>query len=562
VVVGEVATGVDLLVIGGGPGGYSAALRAAAAGRTVTLVERDRIGGVCLNVGCIPSKALIHVADTAGLPDEAAAFGVDLQASVDLNRAQAWIGDVVGRLTGGVEQLLRDAGVTLATGTARFATARRVAVTRGDDATFYEFNSVVLATGSRPVGLPGLPFDGERIIDSTGALALRHVPRRLTVVGGGYIGVELGGAFAKLGAEVTIIELADQLLPGMPLGLARTLERALRARGVAIRLGTKVLGRDGDNLLVEGPSGEARLPIGGREGKEAETTPPAGDGWSEGGSGNPSGAGSEGAGGRPRGAGSEGAGGRLRGAGSEGGSGGGHVMGGLAARGSGEPVGILAPSETGEPPEGVVIVAVGRKPNTDALGLSQAGVRVDADGRIVVGADRRAAKDVYAIGDITPGPALAHKATAEADVAVTAAGGRPAAFDPATIPAVVFSDPQVATVGLTAEQAAEAGADATTFRFPLSASGRALAIGRPDGYVEIVAERGGGPTGGTVLGVHMVGAGVAELAAEAALAVEMGATAEDLALTIAPHPTLSEALAEAAMGALGRPLHVRRRREP
>ena len=490
-VVGEVATGVDLLVIGGGPGGYAAALRGAAAGRTVTLVEQDRIGGVCLNVGCIPSKALIHVADTAGLPDEAAAMGVDLQASVDLERAQSWIGDIVGRLTGGVEQLLRDAGVTVATGTARFATARRVAVTRGDDATFYEFGSVVLATGSRPVALPHLPFDGERIIDSTGALALRRVPRRLTVVGGGYIGVELGGAFAKLGADVTIVELADQLLPGMPLGLARTLERSLRARGVTIRLGTKVLGHDGDHLVVEGPAGEARLPVGAA----------AGD------------------------------------------------------------------------PDGVVIVAVGRRPNTDSLGLGQAGVRTDGDGRIIVAADRRAAKDIFAIGDITPGPALAHKAMAEAEVAVTAAGGRPAAFDPATIPAVVFSDPQVATVGLTAEQAIADGAEIrrlhpapdqiTTFRFPLSASGRAQALGRPEGYVEIVAERGGSAAGGgTVLGVHMVGAGVAELAAEAALAVEMSATVEDLALTIAPHPTLSETLAEAAMGALGRPLHVRRRKEP
>ena len=474
-VVGEVATGVDLLVIGGGPGGYSAALRAAAAGRTVTLVERERLGGVCLNVGCIPSKALIHVADTAALPDEAAAIGVDLTAAVDMDRAQAWIGEVVGRLTGGVGQLLRDAGVTVTTGTARFATARRVAVSRGDDAAFYEFGSVVLATGSRPVELGDLPFDGQRVLDSTAALALRRVPQRLTVVGGGYIGVELGGAFAKLGAEVTIVELADQLLPGMPLGIARVLERALRARGVTIRLGTKVLGTDGDDLVVEGPAGEARLPMD-----------------------------------------------------SEG--------------------------------EGVVVVAVGRRPNTDSLGLTAAGVSLDSDGHIEVSPDRRAARDVYAIGDITAGPALAHKATAEAEVAVTAAGGRRAAFDPAAIPAVVFSDPQIATVGLTAEQAADAGADATSFRFPLSASGRALALARSEGYVELVAERGG-PGGGAVLGVHMVGAGVAELAAEAALAIEMGATAEDLALTIAPHPTLSEALAEAAMGAVGRPLHVRRRNQ-
>ena len=511
-VVGEVATGVDLLVIGGGPGGYSAALRAAAAGRTVTLVERDRLGGVCLNVGCIPSKALIHVADTAALPDETAAIGVDLQASVDLGRAQAWIGDVVGRLTGGVEQLLRDAGVTVATGTARFATARRVAVTLGDDASFYEFGSAIVATGSRSVELPGLPFDGERVLDSTAALALRHVPRRLTVVGGGYIGVELGGAFAKLGADVTIVELADQLLPGMPLGLARTLERALRARGLTIRLGTKVLERDGDDLVVEGPSGEARLPVGLTV-EDREPAPPVAPG---------------------------------------------------APIGPGVPP--VAPGSATDNGEGagedVVVVAVGRRPNTDSLGLGQAGARLDSDGRIMVAADRRAAKDVYAIGDITPGPALAHKATAEAEVAVTAAGGRRAAFDPAAIPAVVFSDPQVVTVGLTVEQAAEEGAEATSFRFPLSASGRALALGHPEGYVEIVTERGGGTTGGTVLGVHMVGAGVAELAAEAALALEMGATAEDLALTIAPHPTLSEALAEAAMGALGRPLHVRRRKEP
>ncbi|MDQ1490185.1 MAG: dihydrolipoamide dehydrogenase [Actinomycetota bacterium] len=498
-VVGEVATGVDLLVVGGGPGGYAAALRAAAAGRTVTLVERDRIGGVCLNVGCIPSKALIHVADTAGLAAEAAAIGVDLEAAVDLDRAQSWIGDVVGRLTGGVEQLLRDAGVTVVTGSARFATARRVAVTSGDDAAFFEFGSMVLATGSRPVELATLPFDGGRVLDSTAALALRRVPGQLTVVGGGYIGVELGGAFAKLGSQVTIVELADQLLPGMPLGLARVLERALRARGVAIRLGTKVIGRDGDDLVVEGPTGEARLPIDGAGG---------------------------------------------------GGSGAGEPLRGHTGSGRGGP----------DAGEGFLVVAVGRRPNTDALGLPGAGVRTDGDGRVVVAADRRAAADVYAIGDITPGPALAHKATAEAEVAVTAAGGRRAAFDPAAIPAVVFSDPQVATVGLTVEQATEAGAVATSFRFPLSASGRALALARPEGYVGIVADRGGAG-GGTVLGVHMVGAGVAELAAEAALAVEMGATLEDVALTIAPHPTLSEALAEAAMGALGRPLHVRRRKE-
>ena len=208
-----------------------------------------------------------------------------------------------------------------------------------------------------------------------------------------------------------------------------------------------------------------------------------------------------------------------------------------------------------------MVVAVGRRPNTDSLGLTQAGVRLDPDGRILVAADRRAAKDVYAIGDITPARRWPTRPRPRRRWPSRPPAGTGPPSIPPPIPAVVFSDPQIATVGLTAEQAAEDGAEATAFRFPLSASGRALALGRPGGFVEVVAERGGGPAGGTVLGVHMVGAGVAELAAEAALAIEMGATTEDLALTIAPHPTLSEALAEAAMGALGRPLHIRRRKE-
>ena len=462
-VVGEVATGTDVLVIGGGPGGYAAALRAADLGKSVTLVERDRLGGVCLNVGCIPSKALIHVAGAAALPGEAAAFGVDLTASVDLARAQRWISDVVGRLTGGVEHLLRAAGVTVVRGTAHFATARRVAVWEGDDASFFEYGAAIVATGSRPLELAGLPFDGTRVLDSTAALALDRVPRRLAVVGGGYIGVELGTAFAKLGSTVTIVEIAGRLLPGLPAEPARVVERALRDRGVGLRTETKALGVDGDHLVVEGPSGEARVPAD------------------------------------------------------------------------------------------AVIVAVGRRPNTDGLGLEQAGITLDGAGLVPVDPARRATRGIYAIGDITAGPALAHKATAEAEVAATAATGRPAAFDPATVPAVVFSDPEVATVGMTREEAASAGADATAFTFPLAASGRAATLGRADGHVEVVADRGDG----TVLGVHMVGPGVAELAAGAALAVEMGATVEDVALTIAPHPSLSEAVAEAARGAAGRPLHVR-----
>lgn len=464
-VVGEVATGTDVLVIGGGPGGYTAALHAARLGSSVTLVERNRLGGVCLNTGCIPSKALIHAAEAAALPAAASDWGVDLDARVDMGRVQGWIGKVVDRLTGGIEELLRTAGVSVVRGTARFATARRVAVWEGDEAKFFEFHrAAIVATGSRPLELPALPFDGCRVLDSTAALALDHVPPRLAVVGGDYIGVELGTAFAKLGSQVVIVELAPRLLPEMPAPLGQVVERSLRDRGVNVLLGMTVQGLDGEDLVVKGPTGERRLPAD------------------------------------------------------------------------------------------AVIVAVGRVPNTDGVGLERAGVRLGEGGLVDVDPSRRAARDVYAIGDITPGPALAHKATAEARVAAESAAGRPAAFDPAAIPAVVYSDPEVATVGATAEQATAAGADATTFRFPLAASGRALILGRPEGHVEVVADR----ADGTVLGVHMVGPGVAELAAGAALAVEMGATVEDLALTIAPHPSVSEALAEAAMGAAGRPLHVRR----
>jgi dihydrolipoamide dehydrogenase len=456
-VVGEVATGTDVLVIGGGPGGYAAALRAAALGRSVTLVERDRLGGTCLNVGCIPSKALIEAAHLADAPRTAAGRGVTLTATVDMPGVQRWIDEVVRHLTDGVDGVLRAAGVTVVHGTARFGAARRVAVW-GDaaaDGQFFEFGSAIVATGSRPLGLGALPVDGERVLDSTGALALDAVPEHLTVVGGGYIGVELGTAWAKLGSRVTIVEAAGTLLWGLPAGLVRVVERSLRANGVRLLLDTEVLGLDGRHLVVASPAGESRL---------------------------------------------------------------------------------LA---------GTVVVAVGRRPNTDGLGLDEVGIFPGPGGLVAVDPSRLAGRGVYAIGDITAGPALAHKATAEAEVAATAATGRPAAFDPATIPVVVFSDPEIATIGLTREAATAAGAEARSFTVPLTASGRALTLGRSDGHVELVADGDG-----TVLGVHLAGPGAGELAATAALAIEMGVSVLDVALTIAPHPTISEALGDAAKGLL------------
>ncbi|HVR30709.1 MAG TPA: dihydrolipoyl dehydrogenase, partial [Thermoanaerobaculia bacterium] len=466
-VVGEVASFSEVLVIGGGPGGYAAALRAAGHGRQVTLVEADRIGGVCLNVGCIPSKVLIHAAEIAGLCGEAAAAGVDLVARPNLPRIRARMEDAVSRLTGGVEQLLAHAKVERMRGRARFVRENRVAVVDGDQIRHVEFEQAIVATGSRPAALQALPFDGVRVLDSTAALALEKVPETLAIVGGGYIGVELGTAFAKLGAEVTIVEALDRLLPQMEAALGHAVKRRLEELGVRVLLRARAEELTEQSLLVQlAPDSDS--------------------------------------GSRPE----------------------------LADR-------LEVAAEA-------ILVATGRLPNTADLGLEVMGVVLDAGGRVVVDPARRAARRVLAVGDVTAGPALAHKAIAEAGVAAATAAGKRAAFDPAAIPQIVFCDPEIASVGMTRDQAeAEVGDDVKSFRFPLAASGRAQTIGPAvPGHVEIVAD----PTG-VVLGVHLAGPRVSELAGEAALAIEMGATLEDLALTIHPHPTFSEALAESAWGA-------------
>lgn len=449
-VVGEVATRTDVAVIGGGPGGYAAALRLAAGGREVTLIEKDAIGGTCLNVGCIPSKALLHAADLAHLPARTAGTGVQIETRVDMAAVSDHLNAVVGRLTAGVAQLLDAAGVEVIAGTARFSRPDRLAVDRGDAVTHLEFSDAVLATGSRPVGLAELPFDGERVLDSTDALALRELPERLMIVGGGYIGVELATAFAKLGSSVTIVEAAPRILGALPEALGREVERGLGDLGVEV--------------LTEA-----------------------------------------------------------------------------------SPVAIVAERGADR-----IVVAVGRRPTSEGLGLERPGVALEPSGHVIVDAARRAAPHVWAIGDLTPGPALAHKATAEAAVAAASVlGDRAAAFDPAVIPAVVFSDPEVATVGATFDDARSVDAGARRFRFPLSASGRAVTVGRTAGFVELVAD-----AEGTIIGGQLAGAEVAELSGEIALAIELAATVDDLAATIHTHPTVSESVMEAALGLDGRPLHV------
>jgi dihydrolipoamide dehydrogenase len=458
-VVGEVAGRADVVIIGAGPGGYVAALRCAdlldvkASGKRVVLIERNEIGGVCLNVGCIPSKVLIHAAEVAHLPERSSAWGVDLTATIDMGRIHEHRRSTIAHLTGGVATLLDDAGVERWAGSARFSKPDRLAVVSGDNVRHLEFAHCIIATGSRPASLASLPIDGRRIVDSTGALEFPHVPRTLAVVGGGYIGIELGTAWAKLGAQVTIIEGADRILPNMDRRLSTEVQRSLDRLGITTVVGTFVSGTD-DQLIADAEH---------------------------------------------------------------------------------------------------VIVAVGRTPNTHDLGLSTAKVTVDSNGLIPVGPDRRATRTIFAIGDITEGPALAHKASAEADVAARAIAGQPAAFDPAAIPEVVFSDPEIASVGHTVASAKAEGLVATSFRFPLAAGSRSRTIGESTGFVQLISD-----DAGTIIGAQLVGDGVAELIGELALAIELGAVAEEVASTIHPHPTRSEAIAEAAHGLLGRPLHVRR----
>jgi dihydrolipoamide dehydrogenase len=451
-VVGELAESADLLVIGGGPGGYTAALRAAELGREVTLVERSGpagLGGACLHVGCIPSKALIELAGARQRTQELAVAGLRTEnVTVSLEDFQAWRAELCTRLAGGIGQRLDDGRVRIVHGEARFNRPDRVAVrTPEDQVLFLEFEHAVIATGSRPSELPGLPLDGERVRDSTGALALTEVPSSVAVVGAGYIGLELGTALAKLGARVTIVEALDCVLAGsVEAELAAPVVRRLRALGVDLRLQTAVRGL---------------------EDLDAE----------------------------------------------------------------------------------VVVVAVGRTPNTDELGLAAAGIEVGPDGLIGVGEDMRATERIAAVGDVVAGPALAHKATAEAAVAAEALCGRPAAFDARAVPVVVFSDPEIGTVGLTEAQAHAAGLDAAATQFGLGGSGRAGTLMARDGFTRIVADR----ATDRVVGVHVVGPHASELVSGGALAIELLAAPGDVAATIHPHPTLSEGLQEAAALLLRRP---------
>ncbi len=468
------SSSTQLAVIGAGPGGYAAAFYAADRGMQVTLIDPSpNPGGVCLYRGCIPSKALLHVAEVVNEAKHAGAWGVTFgEPKIDLDKLRAFKTKVVNQLTGGLGQLSKQRKITYVQGTATFKDSRTLEIAReGTQAPdLLTFENAIIATGSHPAKVPGLSIDSPRLMDSTSALDLPDLPRSLLVVGGGYIGLELGTVYAALGSKVTVVEMTGGLLPGADRDLVNVLAKRIEAMCEAVLLNTKVVSiqeqKDGIAVTLESASGKTEKTFDR------------------------------------------------------------------------------------------VLVSVGRRPNPVA-GIENTKVRVDARGFVEVDPARRTADpQIYAIGDIVGEPMLAHKASHEGRVAVEAIAGENVAFEPLAIPAVVFTDPEVAWCGLTESDAEKQKRAVTVARFPWGASGRALTLDRSDGMTKLVLD----PATERILGVGIVGPGAGELIAEGVLAVEMGANATDLKMSIHPHPTLSETLMESAEVFFGHATHVYRPR--
>jgi dihydrolipoamide dehydrogenase len=470
-VVGDVSTGTDVAVVGGGPGGYVAAIRAAQLGLDATLVEMDAYGGTCLNYGCIPSKALITATDVAHDAGNAEEMGIYADPDVDFGEMVAWKDGVVDQLTGGVEKLCKANGVNLMEGRAEFAGNDKLRVVHGGEgqgSETIEYEHCIVATGSRPIEVPGFGFDADSVLDSRQALAMDELPDSIVVVGAGYIGMEISTVLAKLGVDVTVVEMLDEALAGYPDDLTQPVKQRAEDLGIDFEFGL------------------------------------AADSWEE--------------------------------------------------RDDG--IVVTAEDENGETAEfetDNVLVAVGREPVTDTLNLDAIDLKPNEDGRLETDDQARTAvENVFAIGDVAPGPMLAHKASKEGQVAAEVTAGEPAALDYQAIPAAVFTDPEIATVGLTEDEASAEGFEPAVGTFPFRASGRALTTGDSEGFVRVVADE----ESGFLLGAQIVGPEASELIAELGLAIEMGATLEDVAATIHTHPTLAESTMEAAEHALGHAIHT------
>jgi dihydrolipoamide dehydrogenase len=456
---------VPLVVLGGGPGGYAAAFLAADLGMDVTLVDRDeRLGGTCLLRGCIPSKALLHVGRVLAESREMAEWGIDFTPpKIDVDALRARKDKVISTLTGGLATLARRRNVTVVHGEARFTGSTAIEVTAADGtSTTITFDHCILASGSRPARIPAFDIGSPRVMDSTGALELRDIPEKLLVVGGGYIGLEMGTVYAEIGSKVSVVELTDGLLPGADRDLVKPLHKRLDKLFAAIHLKTKVVSLTDTGSAV-------RVAFEGPDGPFTEE-------FSR------------------------------------------------------------------------VLVSVGRRPNSDGIGLENTSVVVNPKGFVDVDDKQRTADPhILAIGDVCGEPMLAHRASHQGKVAVESLHGEPAIFAPRAIPAVVFTDPEIAWAGLTEQEAAANGRVIEVSRYPWAASGRAQALGRTEGHTKLLVD----PETDAVLGVGIVGPGAGELIAEGVLAIEMGCSARDLMETIHPHPTLGETVAFSAENYFG-----------
>ena len=466
-VVGDFPIEVDTLVVGAGPGGYVAAIRAAQLGQKVTIVDKGPLGGTCLNVGCIPSKALIqagHLTEAARGNEE---IGITTEnVSVDFEKVQEWKSGIVKRLTSGVEALLKGNKVDIVKGEVYFVDQNTVKVADEKQSQTYKFNNCIIATGSTPIEIPSFPFS-DRVLDSTGGLNLKEIPKSMVVIGGGYIGTELGSAYANFGTKITILEGAKEILGGFEKQMTAIVKRRLKKKGVEIVTEAMAKGveerEDGVTVTYE---------VNGEE-KTVDAD--------------------------------------------------------------------------------YVLVTVGRKPNTKDLGLEQIGVELDDKGLVKIDKQcRTSVKNIYAIGDIVPGLPLAHKASYEGKVAAEAISGKKTEIDYIGMPAVVFSDPEMASVGLTEQEAKDKGIKVKVAKFPFAANGRALSLNDSDGFLKLVTRE----EDGLVIGGQIVGPNASDMIAEIGLAIEAGMTAEDIALTVHAHPTLGEITMEAAEVALGTPIHM------
>jgi dihydrolipoamide dehydrogenase len=467
-------TTVDAIVIGAGPGGYHAAIRLGQLGKNVVCIDRDEVGGVCLNWGCIPTKALLHVSEISRQIEHAGALGLKVaKAEVDREAVVKFKNDVVKSNVGGVGTLFKANGVTFVYGDASFASKNSVSVKQrdGQTTTYVAKDAIVIATGGAPIDVKAWPRDKEVIINSDDAVGLPSLPKTMLVIGGGVIGLEFATVYSRLGAKVLVVEMMGQLLTGTDLEISKTMGRILKKQGIEIALNTTVkeLKRDG-NLARAVINGEF---TGGKdESREFD----------------------------------------------------------------------------------LALVAVGRRPVTDTLNLAAAGLSTDDKGYLKVNLQRKTSVDgIYAIGDITGGPLLAHKAMKEGVVAAEViAGDKSAAFDPVAIPNCVYTDPEVATVGLSEEEAKAAGYELRIGKFPLVASGRARTMNETDGIIKLI----GDAKTDLLLGMHIIGPQAESLIGEGVIALEMGATIEDIGLSIHPHPTLTEGIMDAAEAAHGKAIHV------